>query len=420
MQQTCPAKQVQEAKEPFHLPLSLGLLDESGQDIALEENRQTGSRQTVVLNITQEKESFTFEKIEHKPIPSLLRGFSAPVKLEYDYTRDELMFLMSHDSDGFNRWEAGQRLAVDVIQEIVRQIQTGAEIVVDDRLVKACENNLNQAIEHDRDGSIDKAMIATMLVMPQETYLAELAEVADVDAIHQAREAVRGEIATRLKGLLLSVYKLNQDAGRYGLNAKAIARRSLKNMALSYLMQPNDTEMVSLCISQFEKADNMTDTSAAIRALVNSGAETAQIGKEKALTGFFNRWSAEALVIDQWFSIQAACALPDTLQRVKTLMTHGAFDMKNPNRMRSLVATFAFQNNVNFHQRNGGGYVFLADRVIELNAINPQMAARILSPLTRWGKYDEQRQDLMKAELNRILETENLSENVFEVASKSV
>ena len=407
--QSCPPTPGQDEKEPYHLPLSIGLLDESGND-----------EQTAVLDITQVSESFTFENIEGKVVPSLLRGFSAPVKLEYDYTRDELMFLMSHDSDGFNRWEAGQRLVIDVIQEIVGQIQSGARIKVDERLITACESNLNQAIEHDRDGSVDKAMIAYMLVMSQETYLAELEEVADVDAIHQAREAVRGEIAKRLKGVLLSVYKLNQDFDKYEPTADAMARRSLKNMALSYLMQSDDTEMVQLCVDQFEKADNMTDTSAAIRALVNSAAEAAQGAKEKALIEFYNRWSDEALVIDQWFSIQAASTLPDALEQVKNLMTHAAFDNKNPNRLRSLVVTFCFQNIANFHRNNGEGYAFLADRVIEVDAFNPQMAARILSPLTHWGKYDEQRQELMKAELNRILETPDLSENVFEIASKSV
>ena len=416
--QSCPATPGQAVKEAFHLPLSVGLLDESGQDLELVDTGQ--AHRTLVLNITREKESFTFENIGSKPVPSLLRGFSAPVKLEYAYTRDELMFLMSHDSDGFNRWEAGQRLAVDVIQEIVQQIQTGAKIVVDDRLLRACENNLNQAIEHDRDGLIDKDMIAHMLVMSQETYLAELAEVADVDAIHQARDAVRGAIATQLKGLLLSVYKLNQDTGQYQTTTEAVARRSLKNMALIYLMQPDDTEMVNLCVKQFEASDNMTDTGAALRALVNSSAGSVQAAQEKALSGFYHRWVDEALVIDQWFSIQAICPLPGTLQRVRDLMAHEAFEMNNPNRMRSLVSTFAFHNNVNFHHRSGEGYAFLADRVIELNAINPQMAASILSPLTRWGKYDEQRQDLMKAQLNRILETQNLSENVFEIASKSV
>jgi aminopeptidase N len=327
---------------------------------------------------------------------------------------------VSHDSDGFNRWEAGQRLAVDVIQEVIQQIQQGAKIAVDKRLVDACENNLNQAIAHDRDGSVDKAMIANMLVMPSETYLGELADIADVDSIHQAREAVRVEIATNLKGLLLSVYKLNQDSGEYQFNADAIARRALKNVALAYLMVPEDTEMVSLCADQFEDANNMTDTSAAFRALVNSDAGDAQGAREKALIEFFNRWSDEALVIDQWFAIQAASPRDGALDRVRALMRHPAFDMKNPNRMRSVVVSFAFQNNVHFHNRSGAGYAFLADCVIELNAFNPQMAARILAPLTQWRKYEGDRQQLMKTELNRILDTENLSENVFEIASKSV
>jgi len=413
--QSCPPTPGQASKDPYHFPLAIGLLDDAGKDLALDVTDESG-----VLNIKQESQSFVFEGIEKEPIPSLLRGFSAPVKLEYDYTRDELMFLMSHDSDGFNRWEAGQRLAIDVIQEVIGQIQQGGEITVDQRLIRACESNLDQAIDHDSDGSVDKAMIANMLVMPSETYLAELADIADVDSIHLARETVRREIAGRLKGVLLSVYKLNQDSADYQLDAEAIARRALKNVALAYLMLPEDTEMVSLCANQFKYASNMTDTSAAIRALINAEAEAAEDAREKALVEFFNRWSDEALVIDQWFALQAACPRAGALDRVKALMQHDAFDMKNPNRMRSVVVSFAFQNAVHFHHSSGSGYAFLADCVIELNAVNPQMAARILAPLTRWHKYENERQQLMKAELNRILDTENLSENVFEIASKSV
>ncbi len=420
--QSCPATPGQETKEPYHFPLAVGLLDESGRDLGLVVTGGRADDPVVagVLSITEETQSFTFTGIDKEPIPSLLRGFSAPVKLEYDYSRDELMFLMSHDSDGFNRWEAGQRLAIDVIQEVILQIQQGADIAVDKRLVAACENNLDQALAHDRDGTVDKAMIADMLLMPSETYLSELADIADVDSIHQAREAVRLEIATRLKGLLLSVYKLNQDSGEYRFNADAIARRALKNVALAYLMLPEDTEMVSLCADQFEQANNMTDTSAAFRALLHSDAEAAQGARGKALIEFFNRWSDEALVIDQWFALQAASPRAGALDRVRALMQHPAFDMKNPNRMRSVVVSFAFQNTIHFHDRSGTGYAFLADCVIELNTVNPQMAARILAPLTQWRKYESHRQQLMKTELNRILGTENLSENVFEIASKSV
>lgn len=427
VEQSCPPTPGQTNKDPFHLPLAVGLLNESGNDIGLKTDAENiasvsegNDHYTAVLHVADEKQTFTFHGIDDEPIPSLLRGFSAPVKLEYDYSRDDLLFLMSHDSDGFNRWEAGQRLAIGVIQDVISQIQQAQTISVDDRLIEACRTILNQAAD-DQDGeSIDKAMIADMLIMPTETYLGELMEVADVDAIHQAREAVRGAIAEALKDLFLKIYRMNDVEEAYRPDADAIARRSLKNMALAYLMQPDNTDAVSMCVEQFDKADNMTDTLAALRALVNSAAADAQPAAEKALAEFYDRWSNEALVVDLWFQIQATCVLPVTLETVKSLMKHEAFTMKNPNRMRALVSAFAFQNNVNFHQRSGAGYEFLADRVIELNAINPQMAARVLQPLTRWRKHDEERQQLMKAQLERILSTEKLSRDVYEIASKSV
>ncbi|MEO2178237.1 MAG: DUF3458 domain-containing protein, partial [bacterium] len=426
--QTCMPTPGQKKKEPFHMPLAVALIGPDGKDMKFD---STGldlahlvedGEFTAVLNLTESEQTFVFNAVENEPIPSILRGFSAPVKLKYQYSRDELLFLMSHDCDGFNRWEAGQRLAVDVIQEVVAQIQSSSSseietLAVDKRLIQAVENILTQSME---DNGVDKAMIASMLLLPSETYLAELTEVADVDAIHQAREAVRHAIAENLSGLLLSVYKLNQSSAPYAPVADDIAQRALKNVTLSYLMQPNDTEMVNLCVAQFESSDNMTDTSAAIRALVNSSSSAAVAAKEKALTEFYNRWSNEALVIDQWFNIQASSPLPNTLERVKVLMQHEAFTMKNPNRMRSLVVAFGFINTVNFHNKDGSGYEFLADCVIELNALNPQMAARVLSPLTRWRKYDDERQKLMKRQLDRILAIEDLSPDVFEIASKSV
>jgi aminopeptidase N len=429
--QQCPATPGQAEKQANHMPLCVGLLDSAGQDMPLTVRagsdgvsplayiESADGQQTAVLNLTQAQQQFVFEDVTEKPVPSLLRGFSAPVKLSFDYSRDELMFLMSFDADGFNRWEASQRLAVQVIQEVVGQIQQGEMPQVDTRLITACQNNLDQAVERNLDSTFDKAMIAEMLVLPSETYLAELVEVADVDAIHGAREAVREAIARQLSGVLLAVYKLNQDDKAFEPSAAECARRSLKNVALAYLMQPDDTEMVPLCVAQYKAANCMTDTSAAIRALVNSAAPAAQLAKEEALTQFYNRWIEEALVIDQWFSVQASSHLPGALDKVKALLEHSAFSMKNPNRLRSVVVAFAFQNNVNFHSKDGEGYKFLADIVIALNSINPLVAARILSPLTRWRKYDTARQELMKAQLRRILETPELSKDVFEVVSKS-
>jgi aminopeptidase N len=424
VQQSCPATPGQDDKAPYHMPFAIGLLDaETGHDLrfspdglALSSVVDNEAGYTAILNLTESTQQFRFEGIEAAPILSLLRGYSAPVKLNYEYSRDELTFLMSHDSDGFARWEAGQRLGVEVINEVVNQIQSGADIAIDTRLIKAFESNLNEAVT----GASDKAMLAEMLVLPSETYIAELAEIADIDAIHQSREAVRDAIARELLGLLLSVYRMNQSSAAYEPSADAVAQRTMKNVALGYLMQLDDTEMVPLCVEQFEQSDNMTDTSSALRLLVGSSAQAAQPAKRKALLDFYNRWVDEALVIDLWFTIQCSCKLSGTLDTVKALMSHEAFDIKNPNRMRSLVVGFASQNNVNFHQASGAGYAFLADRVIELNAINPLVAARVLSPLTRWRKVDADRQVLMKHELNRILAVTEISPDVFEIVSKSL
>ncbi|MDC0067629.1 aminopeptidase N [Gammaproteobacteria bacterium] len=424
--QSCPATPGQEDKDVYHLPLKVGLLDHQGTDIHFPvlgldvANVDDTAGFSAVLNVTKKEQQYVFRGIESEPTPSLLRGFSAPVKLDYSYSRDDLTFLMSHDSDGFNRWEAGQRLAVDVIQEVVGQIEAGETPCVDERLIRAFDVNLTQAVVGDRDPALDKAMIAHMLVLPAEGYLIQLSEVANIDAIHQARSLVRNTIAKKLGGLLLSVYKLNQNKVAYEADAEQSAERSLKNVALAYLMQPDDTEMVQLCVDQFTSANNMTDTSAALRSLVGSAAGDAQAPKEKALADFYNRWVDEALVVDQWFAIQASCPLPGTLDHVKALMSHEAFDIKIPNRMRAVIGQFAAANMVNFHSADGGGYAFLADQVIELNAINPQMAARILAPLTRWKKFDAGRQVKMKDELQRILDVKSISPDVYEIVTKSL
>lgn len=425
--QACPPTPGQDDKVPYHMPLTVGLLDDQGRDIRfpvmdldVASVDESDAEFSVVLNLSQAEQRYVFRGIESRPVPSLLRGFSAPVRLEYEYGRDDLMFLMSHDSDGFNRWEAGQRLAMEVIFDVVAQLESGQKVEIDDRLIRAFEANLQQAIDGDRDPALDKAMIANMLVLPGEATLIDARQTANVDAIHAARQAVRQTIAADLAGLLLAVYKLNQSDAPYQPEAAQVAQRELKNIALSYLMSREDTEMVKLCVEQFEQATNMTDTSSAMRMLVSCPAAAAREPAEKALTAFYNKWVNEALVIDMWFAVQATCPLPGAVARVEALLAHEAFDMKVPNRLRSLVSQFAANNIVNFHQADGAGYRFLADRVIELNSINPQIAARILTPLTRWRKFDENRQQLMRAALESILAIDDISSDVFEIASKSL
>ena len=431
--QSCPPTPGQVQKEPNHMPFAVGLLDSKGIDMRFSLNElpvssvhETENRYTIVLNLTKSSQRFVFLGVEEEPTPSLLRDFSAPVRLNYPYTRNQLKFLMSNDSDGFARWEAGQRFGAEVIQDVVGQIQAREkidvqdnEISTDSRLIEALHTNIAEAIDRNEDGNLDKAMTAEMLSLPSEAYLAELSTLVDPLAIHQAREAVRQKIATALSDSLRSVYKLNDLKGSYQPSAKAMGQRALKNIALAYMMSLDDEDVFEICLNQFESADNMTDQSAALRLLVNSGLPRAQEVKERVLADFYSRWSNEALVIDMWFTIQASCSLPDNISVVTQLLKHEAFDIGNPNRCRALVSGFTSQG-VNFHSLDGSGYTFLTDRVIELNSINPMVAARILGPLTRWQKFDQARQKLMKSQLGKILAVEGLSSDVYEVVTKSL
>ena len=412
--QSCPATPGQNDKLPFVIPVELGLLDAQGQDLPLRlqgEGAAVGSSR--VLSVTEAEQTFTFVDMPAKPLPSLLRGFSAPVKLSFPYSRDQLMFLMQHDSDGFNRWEAGQQLSVQVLQELIGQQQRGETMQLDQRLVTA----LRSLLENDR---LDQAMVAEMLSLPGEGYLTEISEVADVDAIHSAREFARRQLAEALFEPLWQRYQANRELSRntpYVAEAAHFARRSLQNIALSYLMLTERAEVLAACLEQYEVCDNMTERLTALAVLVGSNFDAE---KAEALKAFAEHFKDNPLVMDQWFSVQAACTLPGGLARVQQLMQHPAFTLKNPNKVRALIGAFAGQNPVNFHAVDGSGYRFLAEQVITLNALNPQIAARLLAPLTRWAKYDSARQGLMKGELQRILASGELSSDVFEVVSKSL
>jgi aminopeptidase N len=412
--QSCPATPGQAEKLPFVIPVELALLDAQGRELPLQlvgEEVAVGTSR--VLQVTEAEQAFTFVNLAEQPLPSLLRGFSAPVKLSFPYSRDQLMFLMQHDSDGFNRWEAGQQLSVQVLQELIGQHQRGEALMMDQRLVEACRTLL-------ADESLDQAMVAEMLSLPGEAYLTEISTVADVEAIHAAREFARQQLSAALFDLFWQRYQRNRDVSRssaYVAEAEHFARRSLQNIALSYLMLSAKAEVLAACLEQFEHADNMTERLAALAVLINSPFESE---KAVALASFAEHFKDNALVMDQWFSVQAACALPGALQRVEQLMQHPAFTLKNPNKVRALIGAFAGQNLLGFHQADGSGYRFLADQVITLNALNPQIASRLLAPLTRWAKYGSERQAQMKAQLQRILDSGELSSDVYEVLSKSL
>ncbi|WP_314919216.1 aminopeptidase N [Pseudomonas helleri] len=412
--QSCPQTPDKVEKLPFVIPVELGLLNAQGAELPLQlagESAAVGTSR--VLSVTEAEQTFTFVGINEKPLPSLLRGFSAPVKLQFAYSSDQLVFLMQHDTDGFNRWDAGQQLSVQVLQTLIGQYQRGETLVMDPRLVEALRSVLTNP-------QLDQAMVAEMLSLPGEAYLTEISEVADVDAIHAAREFARKQLADSLFNELWARYQANREVSKvtpYVAEDEHFARRSLQNIALSYLSLSGKPEVVAATLEQFENSDNMTERLNALAILVNSPFEAE---KALALASFAEHFKDNPLVMDQWFSVQAASPLPGGLQRVQQLMEHPAFTIKNPNKVRALIGAFAGQNLINFHAADGSGYRFLADLVIQLNALNPQIASRQLAPLTRWRKYDSARQALMKAELERIRSSGELSSDVFEVVSKSL
>ena len=420
IKQSCPPTPECQEKLPFHIPIAIGLLGSAG-DLPLylknsEPDFETGDNTYKVIELTEAEQTFVFERVQERPVPSLLRGFSAPVKLHYDYSREDLMLLMSADSDGFNRWDASQQLALQVINDVIAAYQRGENVnslSIDTRLIEAFRSVV-------QDETLDQAMVAYMLSLPSEAYISELAEVVDVEAIHYSRNAVRKVMARELRVEFERIYKNYDHEQAYSATADAIASRSLKNVSLAYLMLLNDEEIIRACEHQYLTANNMTDVMAALTQLVNAEAPLAQSLSGNALADFYERWQHESLVVNQWLTVQATCALPDTLAKVKALEVHNAYDSKNPNKIRALVSSFCNSNAINFHDTAGEGYKFLADKILVLNKQNPQIASRLLTPLTKWKKYNPERQSLMKSQLERIMAEPDLSKDVFEVVSKSL
>jgi len=398
----------QSNKKPQHIPFALGLLDAGGQPVALNLTPdQTGGPAEQVLELTSARHRFEFHGLSARPVPSLLRNFSAPVRVQYPWTREQLLFLMRHDPDGFNRWDAGQRLAVDVIQSLIDHPE---QAEVEPRLAEACRQLL-------QDTSLDQALVAKMLLLPSEAYLIELADRADAPAIHSARERVVSHLALELQEDLLACYRRNLAPGEYSLDPEAIARRSLRNTALGWLMHINSPEARTLALQQFESADNMTDRLGALRALVNSGFAD---DRNQALESFYQRFSDDPQVVELWFSVQASSKQAGQLPQIRKLLEHPAFDWKNPNKVRSVVGAFAGQNLAAFHNPDGTGYEFLAEQVARLDLSNPQIAARLITPLTRWRKFVPASSARMKAALEGIRAKENLSRDLYEVLHKSL
>jgi aminopeptidase N len=411
VRQSCPPTPDQPHKESFHIPLALGLLDTEGRDLPLQLVGEDASGDTTrVLELREPEHVFRFVDVPARPVPSLLRGFSAPVKLNSTESDDDLRFRLAHDSDDFNRWDAGQTLAIRAILALIEDRRQNRTWTLPESFSAAFGRALASGA--------DPALLAQVLTLPSEGYLAEQMEVVDVDGIHAAHTFVRRTLAERLRERFLQVYQTlhAQERDGYRMDSRAMARRALKNVCLDYLMQLDDGEARTLCLNQFHSAGNMTDQLGALAPLANcAGPERAN-----ALAAFYDRWRHEALVVDKWLSLQATSRLPGTLAVVRTLMDHEAFNLRNPNKVRALIGALCQANPLHFHTADGTGYTFLADRVLELNAFNPQIAARLMAAFTRWRKYDPVRQQGMRSQLERILVAPDLSPDVYEIAAKSL
>jgi aminopeptidase N len=420
LSQSCKPGAGQKNPLPFHIPVAVGLLDARGRDIALHlADSPSSPSTTCVLELTKEKQTFTFNRVTTKPTPSLLRNFSAPVVLEYDYTDRELAQLMAHDSDAFNRWEAGQRLAMQRLLNLIKQVQAGEKLTLDELFVNALRTTLNdQALD---DKPLDPSFIEVVLTLPSELMLAEQCAVIDPQAIHTARQFMRKTISERLKADFIAVYAANLTPGKYSPDAKSAGKRGLKNLCLSYLLGPSyllgrqDESTLQLAHAQIASADNMTDRLAALMALVNTGSKTAQ----QQLNRFFREFKNEALVVDKWFSLQAV-AMHTDVKAVRKLMTHPAFTLKNPNRARSLIFSFCNGNPSQFHAADGSGYEFWTEQVIALNKLNPQVAARLVRTLDHWKKYQPALKKQMQAALQKVAAAKGLSRDVQEVVGKTL
>ena len=351
---------------------------------------------------------FGFENVTERPIPSIARGFSAPIKLEMERSSEELAFLMANDSDPFNRWEAGQTFAKDVLLGLVRRVLEGQALEMDPALVQAFRRILS-------DTSLDGSIKALTLSLPSEELLSQELSQVDPDAVHRAREFVVRELGVALREDWMSTYA-QHSLGTDAIDKVQIDRRRLKNRALRYLVALEEPDTIALAVEQFRTATGMTDYEAAFSMLVDlDSSET-----DRVITEFYERWRAEPLVLDKWFRMQAMSSSPRTFERVRALFKHPDFNLANPNRARSLLFAFGAGNPVAFHRVDGEAYRFIADRVVELNAINPQVASRIVSSFNQWRRFEPGRAALMKAELERIARQPGISKDVLEIVERAV
>jgi aminopeptidase N len=395
---------------PMHIPVAFGLLDKvTGQEVV----------PTTVLELKEASQVFTFDGLEGDVVPSLLRDFSAPVKLEPvsgEVDESDLAFLAARDTDGFNRWDAGQRLYTSLIfQTLNDQISSTTQAFVDEAFRMALEQK-----------TTDYSIQAYALTLPSESTLSEEMKIVDPVGLHEARGKVKKALARKYESEIRTTYdgltETMQAETEFKVDAEAIGRRRLRNTLLEYLCSIRETDQeqiaaAELAMKHFQNAKGMTDKIAGLGALASMDGEGAD-ARDEAMQTFYDDAEGDALVLNKWFMTQAVADLPDVLNRVKKLKEHPDFTLKNPNRCRSLISAFAM-NSAAFHDESGEGYKFLGSTIAELDKLNPQISSRMASSLIQWRRYDEERGQLMKAELEK-LNAMKLSEDLFEIVSRGL
>jgi aminopeptidase N len=414
--QSCPPTPGQPGKEPFVIPLNIGLLDAHGRELPLQlEGESDVTRGTRTLVLSRAGEQITFVGLDAEPVPSILRGFSAPVILDFEYTDAQLLTLLANDPDPFNRWEAGQRLGLRAALQAIAALATDTTPVLNDAYIDAMRSVL-------RNPQLDAAFKELVLTLPSETYIAEQLDVVDPQRVHLVRDTMRAQLATALFADWQQAYEENHDTGAYSPDPISSGRRALAGMALNFLClaarASGDTVWPGKTLQRFKDAGNMTDRFNALNALVSSGHTLAA----QALARFHAIFKDEALVIDKWFSLQAGASDRggDILPLVKQLMKHPDFSLKNPNRARSVIFSYCSANPGAFHRPDAAGYVFWSDRVIELDAINPQVAARLARALDRWSKLAEPYRSAAREAIARVAAKPDLSKDTHEVVTRAL
>ncbi|WP_425666822.1 aminopeptidase N [Vibrio tubiashii] len=403
VEQTTEPTQDQAEKQALHIPFDVELYAQNGDVIEL---RRNGELVNNVLNVTELKQTFVFEQVTERPVPSLLREFSAPVKLEYDYSDEELIFLMVKARNEFARWDAGQMLLAKYIRSNVEKVQAGNEVELSAEVIDAFRGVLLSS-------ELEPAFIAEMMSLPSHNEVSGWYKQVDVDAVAKVLKAIKVTLATELEDELSAIYhSLKQQD--YTIEHAAIGKRSLRNTALGYLAYTEQGN--TLAKAQYADANNMTDTIAAM-----SAANSAQLEcREVLMSDYSDKWKHDGLVMDKWFALQGTNPAENVLQVIKQTMNHEAFSLKNPNRTRSLVGSFLNMNPVRFHAKTGEGYKFAGEILRELNSSNPQVASRLIDPLLKLRKYDDERQALIKAELETLKAMDNLAKDLFEKVTKAL